>query len=113
MANNNFTYQQVYTVSVNKRSISKIASDEDLSKNDYKVFLVLLTQLEGYRYDYESKGRKRVDPENFKSIDINVIAKTTFLSKKKIKKSIKNLINGGYLETGSNDVIEDGYRFTF
>ena len=48
MANTNATYQQVNTVSVRREKLIDIASDTGYSKNDLRVFLTLLTQLEGF-----------------------------------------------------------------
>lgn len=112
MANNRCTYQQEHTISVKREKLIEVASNEDLSKKDLKVFLVLLTQLDGYIMP-KTYNPNWKDPLNFKRIDIRQMSELLDISKKDVKKSIENLWDAGYLETGSNDTIKDGYRFTF
>ena len=111
MVNHNATYQQVNTVSVNRERILEIAEDTEYNKKDYRVFLALLAQLDGYTIPKNNTNSK--DPLNFKKIDIEQMADLLSLSKKDVKKSINNLYDDGYIEMGSNDTIKDGYRFTF
>ena len=112
MANNRATYQQVHNVSINKEKLAELASDNTLSKKDFKVLLLLFTQLDGYRtpFGYE---RSTNDPLNFSIIDIKTISETLNMSKKTVKKCIDNIHYEGYIEKGSNDTISNGYRFTF
>lgn len=110
MSNRSFTYQQVETISVKRNKILEISTNPSFTKNDYKVFLLLLTQLEGYAIPL--KGNY-TDPMNFKIIDIKTMSDTIGISKKKVKKSIDDLCFEGILEEGSNDTIKKGYRFTF
>ena len=112
MSNHSSTYQQTNTISVKRAKIIDIAADLEYSKTDLRVFLILLTQLEGhtvpknFRSDY-------VDPLNFRIIDVNAIADTLSLTKKKVRKCIEFLHDEGIIEEGSNDTITHGYRFTF
>ena len=112
MANQRNTYQQVNTISVPREKILEIASDIEFSKNDFRVFLVLLTQLEGYSMPKNLRADSK-DPLNFKIIDIEAIADTLSLSKKKVKKSINYLQDEGIIEEGGNETVTSGYRFTF
>ena len=112
MANNRNTYQQVENISVKRNKILEIATNLDLSKNDIRVFLVLLTQLDGYSLP-KKYSQHHKDPLNFKIIDVDAIADLLYLSKKKVKKSIENIHDEGYIEEGSNETIQHGYRFTF
>lgn len=112
MASNRNTYQQVETVSVKRDKLIEIASDVEYSKKDLRVFIALLTQLDGYSVPktYHSKHK---DPLNFKRIDVDAMSDLLCMSKKEVKKSINHLHDDGLLEKGCNDVITDGYRFTF
>ena len=109
MSNHKATYQQQETVSINRNKLIEISQDYEYNKNDYRVFLLLLTQLNGFNND----NNKTKDPLNFKLLDIEQMADHLALSKKDVKKSIKKLYNDGLLEKGTNDTIRDGYRFTF
>lgn len=112
MANNRDTYQQVNTISVKREKILDIATDLEYSKNDLRVFLILLTQLEGYTVPKTLRSDHK-DPLNFKIIDVEAIADTLSLPKKKVRKCIEFLHTDGIIEEGSNDTIKHGYRFTF
>lgn len=109
MSNHNSTYQQVKTVSVNRENLLEIATNKNLSKTDLRVFLVLLTQLDGYRLP----ERYSKDPANFRIVDIKSIAKRLDIGKSDVKESIQQLEEEGLLEKGGNDLIKSGYRFTF
>ena len=50
---------------------------------------------------------------DFKKIQYKRIAKTLNMEKRDVIDSVTNIWNEGYLEQGSNDTIEKGYRFTF
>ena len=110
MANNRCTYQQMYNVSVPKENLLKIAKDEALNKKDYKVFICLLTELDGWK---PSKDMKTKDPLNFKKIDVSKIADELDMTKKEVKKSISNLMKYGIIEDGDTKTLECGYRFQF
>lgn len=112
MANNKFVHQSVYNISVNRDRIIEIACNEELSKKDYKVFLMLLSQLTGYK-EPEKISLANPDPLNFKKIDKSQIADALDMKKKDVEASIENLFDFGYLEEGDNDTVTGGYRFTF
>lgn len=121
MANIITTYQQINTFSVNRQAfLEAIVFNELLTENDLRVACLLLTQLNGFRYEkvaHMKDGRERRswnnDPKNFKNIDIKKMAKSLHLSKKDVKKSIDRLIEEAVIEKGSSDTIKDGYRFLF
>lgn len=113
MANNKFVHQSVYNVSVNRDKLVSIACNEDLNKKDYKVFLMLLSQLTGYKAPEIQRENSSPDPLNFKRVDVRQIADSLDLKRKEVDTSIDNLFDQGYLEEGSNDVVTDGWRFTF
>ena len=106
------TYQQMETVSVKRDKILDISTNLDFSKNELRVILILLTQLEGYCVPKTMHGSHK-DPLNFKIIDIDTIADSLCLSKKKVKKCIEHIHDEGLIEEGSNETINSGYRFTF
>lgn len=112
-----YVYQQTYSVSIPKEALTKcVIANEDLSKKDIRVCLLLLTKLGGYGIrEGMSPADKRAkpDPLNYASIDINSIADTLNLKKKEVKNSINTLIDYGIIEEGSNDTVSKGYRFTF
>lgn len=125
MANNNAVYQQLHTVSIPRKGLMGLAKSDELDAIDYKIILMLFTQLDGYNSKMDNPSNKRFnDPRNFKKIDIDQISDTLGIKKKEIKKRIKSLydmkfdfdINGErqyLLDKGSNESIKDGYRFTF
>lgn len=108
MANNRCTYQQIENVSINKKSLADIAVFGSLSKSDYRVLLILFTELNGWK-----PSSRSADPLNFKKIDKESISITLGMTKKDVKKSIDRLIEQDLLEQGSSDTVEKGYRFTF
>lgn len=110
MANTNSTYQQQNTVSINRYKLIDIAEIHGLDEDDYRVLLILFTQLNGYRYNNNPNSK---DPRNFKKIDAEKIGDTLEISKKRVKKSIRLLYNLGLLDKGDNDSVKNGYRFTF
>ena len=120
MANNMYVYQQAHTVSIPRNSLLTLAKTNMLSIEDYKVLMVLLTQLDGYPCAEEmTNTRKNKDPKNYKKIDIKQIADTLDMKKKTVKECINNIYNteiegfGYILDQGDNDVVKNGYRFTF
>lgn len=106
MANNGSVYQQKLTVSIPREAILSLASDE-LSKTDYKVLLMLLSELNGYN------GKAPQDPENFTEVSVKHIARHIYVTPEKVKKSIDRLLEFGIIEKGSNRTVKNGYRFTF
>lgn len=118
MANNRCVYQQEYTVSVPKQELlENIVYNNKFKERDLRVFLLLLTELNGYRSDIGSRtrtqGSTKEDKRNFKKISPSKISDELGYSKDKIKKSIKKLLKYGVLEMGDSNGSKDGYRFTF
>lgn len=110
MASNKFVYQCARNVSVPRDKMLEIACNPMFNKKDYRVFLILLTQLEGYVRPEKGKDN---DPMNFKKIDIESISESLGIKKKEVKESIRNLMDAFLLETGDSETIKNGYRFTF
>lgn len=108
MANNNYTYQQTKTVSIPKKKLVDIASTYNFGKLEFRVLLVLFSELDGW--DTYSKTK---DPKNFRKIDVESIAHTLDTKEKKVGEAIKALEEAGIIERGKTDTIRKGYRFTF
>ena len=112
MANHKSTYQQTYTVSVPKRELLEfVVYNRELNKKDYKVFLMLLTELNGY--NTESNRNIDKDPLLFTKIDSEQIAKQLDMDDSDVRKSIKKLVHEGIIEKGNTANMKNGYRFTF
>lgn len=115
MSQHNATYQQQHTVSIRRQKLIDIALLEELDTDDYRVFLILLTQLDGFKIPEPTATNSTTfkDPLNFKKIDVEQIADTLGIKKKKVKKSIDLMYNLYLLEKGDNETVKNGYRFTF
>lgn len=113
MANNKFVCQSVYNVSVNRDKLISIACNQELGKKDLKVFLMLLSQLTGYKEPENVNSKTAPDPLNFKRVDVRQIAESLDMKRKDVDNAIDNLFAEGYLEEGSNDSVAEGWRFTF
>ena len=110
MANNRNTYQQTYNVSVPKTELLDfVVYNKELNKKDYKIFLMLLTELNGYSKSSNSKE----DPKNFTKIDTEQISTKLCIDESDVKKSIKKLVREGIIEKGNTTNMKNGYRFTF
>jgi hypothetical protein len=112
MANNNYVYQQQRNVSIPRDALIQIASNEELGKKDLKVLLLLFTQLDGWG-PQTTKSIRTKDPLNFKKIDIESIADSLGMKKKEVKECIEHIMSECLIETGLNDTVKNGYRFTF
>lgn len=121
MANNRCTYQQEYTVSIPKQELlERVAYNFKFNERDLRVFMLLLTELNGYKQstvssrlgDPDSEKNKSVK-NNFKKISPGKISKEFGYSKEEVKKSIKKLMKYGVIEKGDSNGAKDGYRFTF
>ena len=114
MANNRNVYQQTYTVSVPKKDLLEfVVYNKELNKKDYKVFLMLLTELDGYTPPFRSRNFDDKDPENFTKVDSEQIAEQLDMDESDVKKSIKKLLNEGIIEKGNTKNMKNGYRFRF
>lgn len=109
MANNKSVYQQINNVSIPKDSLREfVIYNDDLSKKDLRVFLLLLTYLDGF-----NSSSKAEDPRNYKKVNASSIADELGLSKKEVVYSIETLEAYGIIESGSSPLISFGYRFRF
>lgn len=111
MANVRNTYQQSQTVSIPRDELlDYVVYNEELTKTDLRVVLFLLTELNGWSPPKTTEG---IDPCNFKRIDEKKIAEKLYISKKDVKKSIKNLREMCIIEKGESNAVRNGYRFRF
>lgn len=115
MSQHNATYQQQHTVSIRRQKLLDVALLKDLDETDYRVFLILLTQLDGFKLPLpgDTNCTTYKDPLNFKKIDVEQIANTLGIKKKEVKKSLELLYNLYLIEKGDNETVKNGYRFTF
>lgn len=113
MSNHRNTYQQIYNVSIPKKELLEyVVYNQELNKKDYKVFLMLLTELNGYS-NPKNKSFDDRDPQIFTKVDSEQIAEQLDMDESDVKKSIKKLLNEGIIEKGDTKNMKNGYRFTF
>ena len=105
----------IYKSHIRKQLIENLILNEELSKKDLRIAILLMTKLGGYgvNEDIRLSDKRLIDPSNYVSIDILSISETLNIPKKEVKKSIKKLIKWGVLEDGSSSTTKHGYRFTF
>ena len=114
MANNRCTYQQEHTVSIPKQALlENVVYDFNFKERDLRVFMLLLTELNGYNKNRKTRTNPENEKNNFKKISPGKISKELGYSKDEVKKSIKKLLKNGVIEKGDSTGAKDGYRFTF
>lgn len=121
MANNANVYQCARNVSIPREALSCIAKSDKFTTDEYRVLLMLFTQLDGFTNTTDET--KKIDPHNFKQIDIKQISENLGMKKKEVKRCIDSIYHteietntGGsryMLDRGDNATVKDGYRFTF
>ena len=119
------TQQHKNTFSANRTKVQNmICYNDNLTDEDIRVALVLMTILEGYDLqptenetvtDGRIDIRRKNDPKIYKHIDASVIADRLGWKTKKVKKSIKHLMNEDILEEDESETsgIKHGLRFMF
>ena len=109
MANSLDTLQQKTSFSVNRDSfLDRVVKNEDLSKKDIRVLLLLLTSLPGY-----CDRPTRDDPKKFEAVHPKAIAKTLKMKKKDVEDCLEHLCELCIIEIGNSETIKNGYRLTF
>ena len=96
MASYKTIQQNKTTVSCPLESITNIAIDDELTKNDLRVFMFLLCRLDGLRY---------------RPIDKKQIAVTLDLRKIEVKESLDRLSISGYIRQGGDEHVASGWKF--
>ena len=85
MANSLDTLQQKTSFSVNRESfLDRVVKNEDLSKKDLRVLLLLLTSLPGF-----CDRPTRDDPKKFEAVHPKAIAKTLNMKKKDVDECLE------------------------
>lgn len=103
--------QQKHVFSIPRQEfLTQVVYNQNLSKKDLRVCLMLLTQLNGHNYNPNNSSE---DPCNFIKIDTEEISKTLSIKEKDVKESIKTLIQNDILEKGKTPAAKNGYRFLF
>lgn len=111
MASVPYTKQLHETISIPRKEFSrKILYNKELSKKDLRVFLALLTLLDGIR---EVDVDTRRDRENFEKVNKKRIAESLDMSEKDVENSFQKLEEEGIIQEGSTIAIRHGYRFLF
>lgn len=107
-------FQYKYTTTIPRENFIKyIVENEGLDLDDLRVCMLLLTELDGWDINRKEVRMAAVDPLNYRTIDIEKIAKTLHIKKKDVKESLKVLIREGIIEKGESRTSTDAYRFTF
>jgi len=93
------TRQNVNTFSVNRKNFMDIVvKNENLSKKDLRVFIHLMTHLDGNEY-------RKVSYKNI-ALDLGY-------DKSDVKESINNLYTEGIVDIGDSGSVEKGLIITF
>lgn len=74
--------QYVNTVTIPREGLAALALSEKLSKNDYRIVLLLLTHLDGF-YPYTPTGRSREDPRTLKILILSRWLKNSISPKRR------------------------------
>ena len=106
-----YTKQLQETISIPRKAFTrKVIFNENLSKKDLRVFLTLLTLLNGIREEDVDTDRDR---ENFSKVNKKRIADSLEYSEKDVEQCFDNLEEEGIIQRGSTIAIKRGYRFLF
>lgn len=85
-----------FSTDINK--FQTIAENENLTKNDLRVFIFLSCRLGSQRFAHVDKSQ---------------ISESLNISKKKIAESLDNLERFGIIAKGSDDHTKNGYKMTY
>ena len=106
----NSVYQQLTCFTVPRENfLNMVVYNENLSKKDLRVLMLLLTKLEGINPNQETYK----DRDNYIKISPGNIAKDLGLSKREVLNAIDNLLDEDIIQEGSSKTVKCGYRFTF
>lgn len=120
-------HQFIETISVPRDPLlTYVVSNRNLSKKDLRVFLLLLTKLNGVNnkkaQDYETAVEYGDDEEgereaskvdNWIPLSPKQIAEELHMDKTDVKESIDHLLMDGILQVGTSKTVKKGYRFCF
>ena len=86
----------------------------DMSKSALRVFMYLLTDLNGFNTVIREVTNKAYsDPHNFKELNLSLLSNELNMPKKKTKKALIELEAAGIIERGDSNTCKNGYRLTF
>lgn len=94
--NGHITYATKFSTDVEQ--FQSIAENENLNKNDLRVFLFLCCRLNSKYYH---------------KIDKSQMSDTLNIPKKKLEDSLDTLCDEGILEKGNDDHAKNGYKFIY
>ena len=122
----NHVHQYSNTITVPREALlENVVYNRDLSKKDLRVFLLLLTKLNGVS---EEKAREYAiaieigddyDESEASKHDVWIplsakqIAKDLHMDKEDVKESIERLVDENILQVGTSKTVKNGYRFSF
>ena len=99
MARKPATWQNQQAISIYREGFMRmVVLNDDLSRNDIRVALHLLTYL---------------DSKTYKSISKTIIAEDLNIKKKHVKESLENLEFQGIIMSGMSDSAMNGYKIIF
>lgn len=107
-------FQNKFVFSVpRKYFLEEIVENDNLSKKEIRVFMLLMCYLNGYRPPKTKMRLDEYDPLNFTEINKAEMARTLRISKKDVSDAINFFVDINILEKGKNKSNRKGYRFTF
>ena len=93
--------------------IRAIVENEEMTKKQLRVTLLLLASLDGYSPPKSSMRGDENDPMLFTAISKKEIANTLNIDKTDVDDAIDFLLSYEILEEGKDRTNKKGYRFTF
>ena len=107
----NSVNQQITCFSVPREGyMENVVNNDKLDKKQLRVIAMLLTELEGWP---EAKTYAYNDPENFRRVDADAIARTLGYKKSDVKCILEELVDLRIIQEGRSKTVKKGYRFTF
>ena len=107
----NSVNQQITCFSVPREAyMENVVNNDKLDKKQLRVIAMLLTELEGWP---EAKTYSDNDPENFRRVDADAIARTCGYKKSDVKCILEELVDLHIIQEGRSKTVKKGYRFTF
>ena len=107
----NSVNQQITCFSVPREGfVENVVNNDKLDKKQLRVIAMLLTELEGWP---EEKTYADNDPDNFRRVDADAIARTLGYKKSDVKCILEELVDLHIIQEGRSKTVKKGYRFTF
>lgn len=93
--------------------LRRVVFNKKLSKKDLRVAMLLFTKLDGINEKHPDIYYRDDNRNGFAKISVSKIADELEMDKSDVKESLRVLEEEHIIETGSNEIIKTGYRFTF